>query len=420
MPLTSPVYCNKVDELIAFPSQKDAKEWLISNCLDTSGTPILVPFKDENEKINFLRPSNPNILPNQGNESITNDANKDIRIIGAVNNNHIYGFIEKIKAALERNRVPHLNELEGDALSFVDHGFIIIYKKGKTKVGHQFADLFEEEKQSLLEKIKAAQINDAPSINPAEFIEKISTLALSLDIKIGMTYFVITDKNANQHVYRNIFKEDPSDKNTNRYFCVEEKEHESKRVKIEEHKSQDHHIIPFLIDWCKWTAFAAITAIGAGLILGIFIVPPIGTIAAAIVAVVTFVGMSSIGFAKADKNNPTTILLGDPEFEVVSEVTFSSPIKQRINHLKDFFVRKLNKAPVVPTENRKTEIHDDPIGIFTTIVSSTSNIPVIKSNPTSSINALVKSSLSLFTFFQENKLNESNNSSSMPLRNNGI
>ena len=58
MPLTTPVYCNKVVELIAFPNQKAAQNWLKKNYLNTSGTPLLVPFKDNSQQVHFLRPSN--------------------------------------------------------------------------------------------------------------------------------------------------------------------------------------------------------------------------------------------------------------------------------------------------------------------------------------------------------------------------
>ncbi len=100
----------------------------------------------------------------------------------------------------------------------VDHGFIIIYEKGEHKVGHQFAQLFQEEKQSLLKKIEEAQKNNEPHINPTEFLEKISKLALNLDVKLVMTYFVTTDKEGIQHVYRQTLKQDPTNNNINQYL----------------------------------------------------------------------------------------------------------------------------------------------------------------------------------------------------------
>ncbi len=64
MPIAPPVYCNKVDELIPFFTQEYALEWLKKNQLDTSDSSILVPFKDKNNEICFLKPINPNNLLN--------------------------------------------------------------------------------------------------------------------------------------------------------------------------------------------------------------------------------------------------------------------------------------------------------------------------------------------------------------------
>jgi hypothetical protein len=397
MPVIPPIYCNEVDELIAFPNHKTALEWLKNNQLDTSGTSILVPFKDENAQIKFIRPSAIN------NSVATKDSNNNLRIMGAANSSHTHGLFNWFEDKLTTNRVPHLNELVGDNISLVEHGFIVIYEKGEKKVGRQFATLFTEEKQSLIDKIKSAQTNEEPHIKEAEFLEKLSQLALDLDIKVGMNYFVTFDKDSNQHVYRQTFKQDPTNKNIEKYLQAEAKWHESKRVKIRENKSQDHHIIRFLIDWCKWTVFAAISAIGAGLILGLFISPPIGTIAAAIIAVVTFVGMSSIGFAKADKNNPATIIYGTTEFTEESEVTFFSRIKQRISSLHNLFGKKPNKTAALSTKNNDNGAYPSPIGIFTTVVTSNNVIPVLDTISMPSITALVNSSLSLSTFQQENE-----------------
>ncbi len=107
---------------------------------------------------------------------------------------------------------------------------------------------------------------------------------------------------------------------------------------IEEHKSRNHHLGNFLKDWFKWTVFSAITAIGAGLILGLFIAPPIGTIAAALVAVVTFVGISGYGFYRADKNNSTTTEFG--EFGVESQNAFYR-LKQLFNRIPSLFSKKI-------------------------------------------------------------------------------
>ena len=400
MSVAPPIYCDEVEELIAFPNQKIAQEWLKNNQIDTSGTYILVPFKDENAQIKFIRPSAVNDC------AATKAANNNLRIMGAANVSHTNGLLNWLEDKLITNRVPHLNELVEDNISLAEHGFIVIYEKGEKKVGRQFAVFFEEEKQSLIDKIKAAQTNEEPHINEPEFLEKLSKLALGLDIKGGTSYFVTKDKEGNQHVYRQIFKQDSTNKKIADYLKEEKKWHESKRINIKEHKSKDRHIIQFSFDCGKYIFFAAITAIGAGLILGIFITPPIGSIAAAVVAVVTFVSLASLGVAKADKNNPTTIVFGTPEFEVESEATFFSRIKERLNSLHNLFNSKSIKTASL-AEDTDNVGHDSPIG-STTIVSSTANILARNFTSVPSINELVNSSLSLFTFQQENKLIKDN------------
>lgn len=378
--LNPPRFDSAVNELSVFPNLKATKDWLENNELDTSDTTILVPFKDKNNKIHFLKPINPNFFSDPKNEKMINEVNKDIRIIGAANSCHIHGFFENIQAVITTKRVPHLNELEGETINLADHGFIIIYKKGEKKAGRDFFNLFENERKRLIEEIKKAQTNEAPHINQAEFLEALSKLALDLKIKGGMCYFFGTDKNAKQRVYREIFRQNANDTKLARYLEQEAKWHESKRVKVKEHKSQNHHMVRFLIDWCKWTVFAVITAIGTGLILGFFIPPPIGAIAAAVIAVVTFVGMSSIGFAKADKNNPTTIERSDPEFEEESEVTFSSRIKQRLTSLKVFFARKSSRIIASPAENISSEIFTTTVDVATEFKSYQSCTTLVKSS----------------------------------------
>lgn len=401
MGIAPPVYCNRVDELIPFLNEEDAREWLKKNQLNTSDTSILVPFEDENKQIHFLKPIN---LLNKEHDKERDIINENIRIMGAANNIHIHGFINWFADKMIPNRVPHLNELIGDNISLVEHGFIIIYEKGEEKVGHAFVKLFEDEKHSLIDKIKTAQTNDEPRIKEAEFLEKLSELALDLDIKGGMSYFVTKDREENQHIYRQTFKQDPTNKNIEKYLREEAKWHKSKRVRINENKSQDHHIIRFLIDWCKWTAFAAISAIGAGLILGLFISAPIGTIAAAIVAVVTFVGMSSIGFAKADKNNPTTIIYGTTEFIEESKVTFFSRMMQRINSLQDFFNKKPIRASIFSNDSKaSSEISKVESEVLITTIAQTTEFKANNASVATLIKSSVPSSLSLlFKLRQEN------------------
>lgn len=398
-----PVYDSEVNELCVFSDLKKAKDWLKNNRLDTSDTPILVPFKDDNDKVHFLKPSDPDTFSDPKNGKITEEANKDIRIIGAANSSHVHGFFGNISAAFTTKRVPHLNELEGDTINLADHGFIIIYKRGEEKAGHDFFKLFEKERERLIEEIKKAQTNEQPHVNPAEFLEALSKLAIDLKIKAGMCYFFGTDKNGKQHVYREIFRQDANSAKFDKYLKEESKWHESKPIKIKEHKSQNHHMVQFLIEWGKWIAFAAITAIGAGLILGFFITAPmIGTIAAAVLAVVTFVGMSSIGFANADKNNPTTIEYGTPEFEVESEVSLFSRIKARISRLHDFFNSKSNKTLALPTQSNESEVSPARSEIFTTTMYAAN-----ESNLNLSCASLVKSSLPLSLLFKFRRENDS-------------
>ncbi len=409
MPIAPPKYDSQVNELTVFPDLKTAQNWLINNQLDTSGTSILVPFKDGNDKVHFLKPSNPNIFSDPKKTS-HDDANKDIRIMGAANNNHIHGFFRNIQAAFTAKRVPHLNELEGDIINLDDHGFIIIYEKGEKKAGHDFFNLFEEEKKDLIEEIRKAQTNEAPRINQAKFLEKLSILAIDLEIKGGMCYFFCTDKHGNQHVYRDCFKQDANSIKLENYLKEETKWHESRGVKVKEHKWQNHHIKRFFVDCFKSWDFALFSAFGAGIIFWIFLIPLLGlNIAAAIaggVALVTFLTINTIGFFKADKNNAITIEWSDPEFEENTEATFFSRIKQKVNSL---FNRKSNETEALSIENSESEGSMAPIGIFTTIVSSTSFIPARNSaSMTSSISALVNSSLSLFTFRQENELIKDN------------
>ncbi|MEN9450787.1 MAG: hypothetical protein RJA83_1405 [Pseudomonadota bacterium] len=419
MPDIAPsIYDTDVRELSIFPNIEAAQNWLKNNKLDTSDTSILVPFKDENDKVHFLKPNNYKIFLGPQNEKTSrNEANQNIRIIGAANSTHVHGFFAEIQNAFFTKHIPRLNELEGDTINLADHGFIIIYKKGEKKTSYDFFKFFEDEKDRLIKEIKKAQTNEQPEINKAQFLEALSTLAIDLKIQGGMCYFFWTDKHGNQHAYRDCFKQDANNIKLEAYLEAEQKLHKSKSVIIKEHKSQNRHILRFLIDWCKWTVFAAITAIGTGLILGVFITPPIGTIAAAIVAIVTFVGISSIGFAKADKNNPTTIEWSEAEIEEKSEVTFSSRVKQKIISLHDFFNGKSNKTLGLSNDTSESEISTPPIGVFTTIVSSAGNIPVRNSTSLSSIEALVNSSLSLFTFRQTELKANGLEANSLSLRN---
>lgn len=399
-----PIYDSEVNELTVFPNLKAAQDWLKNNELDTSGTTILVPFKDENNKIHFLKPSNFNIISDLNNKEMIDEANKDIRILGEANSIQIHGFFRNIQAAVTKC-VPHLNELKEETIELADHGFIIIYEKGEKNPRHDFFNLFEKERKGLIEKIKKAQTNEAPHINQAEFLESLSALALNLDIKQGMCYFFRTDKNGEQHVYREIFRKNPNTK-LDRYLLLEAESHESKRVKIKEHKSQNHHIMRFLIDWFKSTTFAWSSALGAGLIILFFLIPLLGfNIAAAVaggVAGLTFLAINSIGFFKAGKNNATTIERGEPEFNEESEVNSSSQIIQRMSGVFNFFSNKPNKSDALIAENTR----NDPDEISTVrAISSVSSVP------------MAKSSQNFFTHEKENDFNHNYSETCPSLRN---
>lgn len=333
--LTVPVYCNRIDELIPFANKEAALQWV--NDLDTSGTPILVPFKEQYDQIQFLKPG-----------IKFSEANKKYRIIGAANEVK-KNLMDSITGLFDSHPVPHLDHIEGETITIAEHNFIIIYERGNKQAGKKFFEFFEKEKEDLLSKVKITQTNEGVHINETKFIQDLSKLALNLDIKSGMCYFLI-NKDNKTHVYRHTFKEDLANEKIKAYLFKEKDRHQSEHKIIENNKFQDHHIGNFLKDWFKWTVFAAITAVGAGLILGLFIPPPIGTIAAALVAVVTFVGISGYGFYRADKNNSTTIEFGNTEFETESQNTFYARLKQIFNRIPSLFNKKIVNTLATPVE----------------------------------------------------------------------
>lgn len=333
--LTFPVYYNKVDELIPFNDLETAFQWLSD--LDTSGTPILVPFKNEFNQIQFLKPG----IRKYENHMLVNK-NENLRIMGAANEIE-KTFMDKVTGLFNHHHVPHLNNVKGEIIKVAEHGFIVIYERGEENAGKKFDKLFQEEKNDLLTKIEVSQTNEGPCLNNAKFIQDLSKLAMDLDIKSGMCYFLI-NKEDGTHIYRHTFKQDPINKKIEAYLHKENDWHKSAHKIIENNKSQNHHIVGFLKDWLKWTAFAALTGIGAGLLLGFFLPATLGTIVAALVAVVTFIGTSSYGFYRADLNNSTTIEFNNTEFMTESENTFSCRIKKRFNSLQVFLNRKLTNT----------------------------------------------------------------------------
>lgn len=136
------------------------------------------------------------------------------------------------------------------------------------------------------------------------------------------------------------------------------------------------------------------TGVGAGLILGLFISLPLGTILAALVAVITFVGISSLGFSKATQNNRTTIEFGTSELIDEPQIGFVSRMKKILHSL---FSRKSNKTAIFSTESTEPEI-------FTTMM----DLPIESvSNSNLSCESLVKSSLSLSLLFKSRQENDS-------------
>jgi len=320
--VSPPVYCNEVDELIPFDNQQSALQWLQNNKLDTSGTPLLVPFKDENGQIQFLKPGIAKDNPEN------KAANNNFRIMGAANEVNP-SFWDLVKGILTHHHVAHLNDVVGETISLVDHGFIVIYERGDKPSGEKFAKLFQKEEKDLFSQIKITSTNEGPRLNAAKFIQDLSQLSMDLEIRVGMSYFIIKDDSGKTNVYRHTFKQDPVNEKITRYLNKETAWHKSQHEKVENHKSENHHRSAFFTALFKWIFFAAITAVGAGLILGFFIS---GTIAPAIVAVSTFIGMASYGFYRADRNNPTTIEFGTPEFENGTEISFFSRLKQWWSH----------------------------------------------------------------------------------------
>lgn len=402
--LTLPVYYNKVDELIPFNNQEAAHQWLSD--LDTSGTPILVPFKDKFNQIHFLKPG----ITKDSNHPL---ANENFRIMGAANEIR-KTFWDSFKRVFVDHYVPHLNNIEGEIISIAEHGFIVIYERGNENAGKKFFELFQKEKKDLLAKIEVTQTNEGAYLNETKFIQDLSQLAMDLKIISGMCYFLIKKKDET-HIYRHTFKQDPTNTKIEAYLHKENEWHKSEHKIVENNKSQNHHILSFLKDWLKWTVFATLTAIGAGLILGIFISPPIGTIAAALVAVVTFISASSYGFYRADLNNATTTEFNNTEFVAESGNTFSFRIKQRCNSLLAFFNRKLTNTStsdlsIVNGNNLATAETEKPISILKLAA---------KPNGFASSNT----NLHFFPVFPEGNLatqDESNSNKKPLLRNNAI
>lgn len=210
--ISPPVYCNEVDKLIPFGSQQAALQWLRENELDTSGTPLLVPFKDENSQIQFLKPG---IV--KGDNPKNKAANNNFRIIGAANEVNS-SFWNSVKGLFTHHQVAHLNNVVGETISLVDHGFIVIYERGNKPSGEKFAKFFQEEEKDLFSQIKITSTNEGPRLNEAKFIQDLSQLSIDLEIRVGMSYFIIKDDSGKINVYRHTFKQDPINEKITKYL----------------------------------------------------------------------------------------------------------------------------------------------------------------------------------------------------------
>lgn len=307
------------------------------------------------------------------------EANEKLRIIGAANEIK-KTFWDSVSEVFKSHPVPHLNHIEDETITVTEHGFIIIYERGGEPAGNKFFELFEKEKKDLLSKIEITQTNEGAFINETKFIQDLSQLALDLDIKSGMRYFLIK-KNDKIHIYRHTFKDNTSNEKIKAYLFKEKQWHQSEHKIIENNKFQNHHLGSFLKDWFKWTVFSVITAIGAGLILGLFIAPPLGTVAAALVAVATFVAISGYGFYRADKNNSTTTEFG--EFGVESQSAFCR-LKQLFNKIPRIFSKKIVNT------------------LASTIVANDHHHPIVETEkPTLTRNVAQNQNLSTNHFFSE-------------------
>lgn len=203
-----------------------------------------------------------------------------------------------------------------------------------------------------------------------------------------MTYFIFKEKDGSEKILRQTFKQDNNEQVTK--FLNNEKELGlAKSAELKPHKYKNYHLPGFVRDLIKWTVFAAATGIIAGLILGFFLAPPLGTILAPLVAVVTFVGINIFGFSKATQNNRTTIEFGKSELIDETPISFTSKMKKIFQSI---FMRK-------PTQNSAAFAEDTKPEIFTTTMPSLVSNSVFNSNP--SYATLIKSSIQLSLLFKQ-------------------
>ncbi|WP_126323146.1 hypothetical protein [Candidatus Rickettsiella viridis] len=275
--------------LVPFESKESARNWLERNRLNTSGTPLLIPFKNAKyDRIEFLKPTG-----------------ERLRIMGSANSG-------RHKSRFTRAFVPHISDLEGDTIKIEKERFIIIYEKAATSVGEEFAKLFRSQTQMLRKQIKEAQENDKPRLDPAKVIQDLSSIGVDLDIKAGMSYF-IDRENGIEKVYRHTFHSDANNDNLTLYLKTEAEQQRAQPIQVHNNKIENSHFDSFLIDWIIGTIFAMITAIGTGVVgsifLPVFITAPI--------AISSFIALSFFSFYKASKDNVKTMEFGKAEFKII-------------------------------------------------------------------------------------------------------
>ncbi|MGC1854728.1 MAG: hypothetical protein WA659_05070 [Candidatus Aquirickettsiella sp.] len=380
------VFRNTLDEVKPFKDKKTAQEFQKNN--PTTNSNILIPYY-ENGRVELLLPGPLSSSPS--------DLNKNIRVIGARNPTKRKNFSERLKhffyQKLGIHYVRNINDLIGDSISLDEGRFIITYNQINNNDNDSvFEKFIEKENQESSKQFEENLFAGKPFIDDAEFLENLSKLAADLKLEGGMTYFIFKGKDGSEKILRQTFKQDDNEEVTK--FLNNEKELGlAKSAELKPHKYKNYHLLGFVRDLSKWTVYAAVVGILAGLILGFFLTTPLSSILAPLVAVITFVGISSLGFSKATQNNRTTIEFGKSELIDEPRISFVSRMKKSLHSL---FSRKSNKTAILSTENTEPEI-------FTTMM----DLP-IESNSVSknlACESLVKSSLSLsllFKFRQEN------------------
>lgn len=382
--LRVPVPAKGVKKLFVHESREAAVGFLQRNKLTTDSTPLLVPFKTDKNVIKFLKPSDGDpkeagCIRIMGARNELRDKNLKGRVVNWVN-----------RELLRRDFAPHLNDLMGDDVLLEENGLIVIYQRvkqegGGKNIGAAFAKFFREEQDLLIKKIKDAESSDEVDLNMGSFTQGLTVVGMDIDVAAGMTYFI-----KDGEVFRHTFRAGVSTPITD-YLHAESAA--AQEVRINYNKTENNHVLSFLKDWAKGTVFAAITAVGAGIIASIFLIAVIS----AAIAVTTFVILSVIAFCKASKDNQKTIDFGNPEFEIIE------PEKQKnsiFNQLKFDFLMVMAylrgksseiKQPVNQvTQPVQNEAAADQTGIITvksemaalqpSVTEQTKEIPVIQ-NP---------------------------------------